>query len=593
MPTPSSRYLRTAFLVGLFVILCIGGFMYKHISELSQTSQEVEDNYELRSELELLISNLKDAEIGQRGYLLTSDSLFLNPYQESLNKIQNNLTALDTLIIPKGGQVEKLKVLKVDIAKRFENFDKSFTLTNEDNTILTQELLFSLHEGEIRMDRIREDIIEMLRLEQSLLTEHQKINEKKIGLTPLFFYGLLIVTLVILLLAYLKMTSDLRALKESNTELDVFEKLTKQSEIVSDSSTWVWYIEENEFEFSDNLYRLVGEEPQSFEPTLENFYKYVHEEDLDNLGQQVNTMMREEELPFTNFRVVHKDGTIRHLKAFSKLMDDAQGVKTMLGVTVDATNEVENYRIIEQRNQELERTNKELSAFNYVASHDLQEPLRKIQTFLSRLESKEKDRISESGKDYIQRMKSASARMRMLIEDLLQYSRTNTSEKEYIKTNMNMLLEDAQAELFDSIEEKQAKIICDELPTMDVVSFQIQQLFINLISNSLKYSREGVPPIIEITHQEVLSREVNQIKNSLYKYHHKITFKDNGIGFDQVYADKIFLLFNRLHGKSEYSGTGIGLAICKKIVENHKGIIIAKGEPNIGATFTIYLPFLK
>ena len=593
MPTPSSRYLRTAFVVGLFVILCIGGFTYKHISELSQTSKVVKDNYSLRSELELIISNLKDAEIGHRGFLLTHDSLFLNPYKESLQKITNNLSKLDTLIVPTGEQVEKLKELKGDIAQRFKNFDKSFSLANDDDTLLTQDLLFLLHEGEIRMDRIRADINEMLDLEQRLLTHNQEINEEKIGLTPLLFYGLLIVTLVILLLAYVKMTTDLKALKESNTELEIFEKLTKQSEVVSNTSTWVWYIEENVFEFSDNLYRLVGEEPQSFEPTLENFYKYVHEEDINHLGQQVNMMMREEELPFTTYRVVHKDGTIRYLKAYSKLMDDTEGDKKMFGVTIDITSEVENYRIIEQRNQELERTNKELSAFNYVASHDLQEPLRKIQTFMSRLETKEKDHISESGQLYIQRMKSASARMRMLIEDLLQYSRTNTSEKEYVKTNINMLLEHAKTELLDSIEEKQAKIICDGLPTMEVISFQIQQLFINLISNSLKYSKEGVPPIIEITHEEVRSRDVDEINKSLYKFHHKITFKDNGIGFEQIYAEKIFLLFNRLHGKSEYSGTGIGLAICKKIVENHKGIIIADGKPNVGATFTIYLPFLK
>ncbi|EPR72551.1 putative two-component sensor histidine kinase [Winogradskyella psychrotolerans RS-3] len=592
MPTSSSRYLRTAFIVGLFVILCIGGFTYKHISELSQTSKVVNDNYSLRSELEIIISNLKDAEIGHRGFLLTHDSLFLNPYEESLQKVTNNLHKLDTLIVSNGEQVEKLKVLKSDIEKRFNNFDRSFSLANDD-TILTQDLLFLLHEGEIRMDRIRADITEMLDLEQRLLIHNQEVNEKKIGLTPLFFYGLLIVTLVILLLAYFKMSKDLKALKDNNIELEIFEKLTKQSEIVSNTSTWVWYIEENEFEFSDNLYRLVGEEPQSFEPTLENFYEYVHEEDINNLGQQVNMMMREEELPFTNFRVVHKDGTIRHLKAYSKMMDETEGDKKMFGVTIDATNEVENYRIIEQRNQELERTNKELSAFNYVASHDLQEPLRKIQTFMSRLETKEKDHISESGQLYIQRMKSASARMRMLIEDLLQYSRTNTSEKEYLKTNMNMLLEHAKTELLDSIEEKQATIICDDLPTMDVISFQIQQLFINLISNSLKYSKEGVPPIIEITHQEVFSKDVEEIKESLYKFHHKITFKDNGIGFEQTYAEKIFLLFNRLHGKSEYSGTGIGLAICKKIVENHKGVIMAEARPNVGASFIIYLPFLK
>ncbi|MDN3492824.1 sensor histidine kinase [Winogradskyella bathintestinalis] len=592
MSLTPSKLLKIIFGIGLFVILCIGGFTYRHLNSLSKTNEVIKETYTLRSELDNIISNLKDAEVGHRGFLLTHDSLFLKPYQESKQKIENNLARLDTLILANQSQQLNLDQLEIDISKRFVIFNKSLDIA-DDKIILSEDILLLLHEGKIKMDRIREDIAKMLDYENKLLLESQEKNEQAIGVTPLFLYGILILTLILLLMAYAKINDDLKILKDNNEDLQVFKKLTEQAEIINNSATWIWDIVNNKFEFSDNLYRLVGEEPQSFEPTLENFFSYVHEDDREGFGQQVNLMIKKEDLPFATYRAVHKDGTVRSLRAYGKLMDTTIGEKFLLGVTTDISDDVKNFETIEERNLELVRNNKELSDFNYVASHDLQEPLRKIQTFISRLETKESENLTEKGKFYIEKIKSSSARMRMLIEDLLQYSRTSNSDSEFKKTNMNMLLEDAKQELSDSIEEKNAEIISDSLPTMEVVSFQIQQLFINLISNSLKYSRSGIAPKIEITHQEVLSKNVKVLEKSLFKYHHKFTFSDNGIGFEQAYGETIFELFNRLHGKTEYSGTGIGLAICKKIVENHHGVILAEGKPNLGASFIIFFPFLK
>ncbi|WP_179005434.1 CHASE3 domain-containing protein [Winogradskyella forsetii] len=592
MSLAPSKLLKIVFGAGLFVILCIGGFTYKHIKSLSETSENVNETFTLRIELENIISNLKDAEIGHRGFLLTHDSLFLKPYQESLQKINSNLIKLDTLIITKKEQRENLDNLKIDISKRFAVFNKSLNIA-DDKAILSQELLLLLHEGKIRMDRIREDISVMLDFENKLLIENQRKNQKAIGITPLFFYGILIITLVILLMAYAKINKDLAHLKESNEDLEIFKKLTEQAEIVSKSGTWIWYVDENKYRFSDNLYRLFGVEPQSFEANLENFFGVVHKDDREGLGQEINAMIKHEDLPFTTYRVVQPDGTVRHLKAYAKLIEKGFRVKKLLGVTIDVTDEFESFKTIEERNLELERNNKELSDFNYVASHDLQEPLRKIQIFISRLEMEDKDRLSEKGQFYIEKIKSSSARMRMLIEDLLQFSRTSNVDSDFKITNMNMLLEHAKQELYDSIENKNAEIVSDHLPSMEVISFQMEQLFINLISNSMKYSKEDLAPKIEIRYQEVESKTIAVLEKSLYKYHHKISFIDNGIGFEPNYSESIFELFNRLHGKTEYSGTGIGLAICKKIVDNHKGVILAEGQPNVGATFTIYLPFLK
>ncbi|WP_179317573.1 sensor histidine kinase [Winogradskyella undariae] len=589
--TPS-KLLKIVFGLGLFVILCIGGFTYKHINSLSESTEVVKDTYNLRSELEYIISNLKDAELGHRGYLLTHDSIFLEPYQESAEKIKNNLSRLDTLIIKNKIQRQNLNQLELDIAKRFVIFNKSLDIA-EDKIILSQELLLLLHEGKIKMDRIRNDISVMLVYENKLLIKNQKKSEQALGLTPLFLYGILVLTLVLLLIAYAKINRDLDVLSETNEDLEIFKKLTEQAEVVSKSGTWIWYVDENTYHFSDNLYKLLGVEPNSFEPTLENLFGFIHEDDREGLGQEVNNMIKNEELPFVNYRIVQPNGNIKHFKAHAQLIDNGFEDKQLLGVTLDVTDEFDNFRLIEERNLELERNNKELSAFNYVASHDLQEPLRKIQTFISRIEAKELVNLSEKGQFYIEKIKSSSSRMRMLIEDLLQYSRTNNSKNDFKNVDMNLLLEQAKQELLDSIEDKNAEIISSDLPTMEVVSFQIEQLFINLISNSLKYSREGVDPVIKIKHQEILSNDVEFLQKPLFKYHHKIIFKDNGIGFEQTYSKKIFDLFNRLHGKSEYSGTGIGLAICKKIVDNHHGVIIAEGNPGVGATFTIYLPFLK
>ncbi len=238
----------------------------------------------------------------------------------------------------------------------------------------------------------------------------------------------------------------------------------------------------------------------------------------------------------------------------------------------------------------LEAANKDLDSFAFVASHDLQEPLRKIQTFISRIEEKEGKNISISGKDYFIKMKSSANRMRNLIDNLLIYSRTSLTGQVFEYVSLKELLENAMQELSLAIEEKNAIINYSSLPTLNLFHHQFQQLLVNLIGNSIKYAKEGVAPVIEIDSKIVKPRDVPGVVNGAGKVFHRITITDNGIGFDQKYANNIFVLFHRLHEQHEYSGTGIGLAICKKIVENHKGVITAEGKPGLGSTFNIFLP---
>lgn len=242
-------------------------------------------------------------------------------------------------------------------------------------------------------------------------------------------------------------------------------------------------------------------------------------------------------------------------------------------------------RQMEKQNEELQRINIDLDSFTYTASHDLQEPLRKIKTFCNLIETKAGKTFSEDTAAYFNRIVAAVSRMQNLIDSLLNYSRTTSAEKILIPTDLNNIVEEVKKELAEMIAEKDAKIIYEQLPVIKVIPLQFQQLFLNIISNAIKYSRADVPPVIHITAEQFSERNEDKTQKLT-----KISVSDNGIGFEQKYADNIFKLFQRLHGRTEYSGTGIGLAICKKIVENHNGTINAISEPGKGSTFIITIP---
>ena len=236
--------------------------------------------------------------------------------------------------------------------------------------------------------------------------------------------------------------------------------------------------------------------------------------------------------------------------------------------------------------------NIELQSFAYISSHDLQEPLRKIQTFASRLADLDDENISAKAKTYLNRIEVSAKRMQTLIQDLLAYSRTNSADRVFVKTNLDEIAEEIQSDFSERIEETNAIIDFDPLGEATVIPFQFRQLLHNLIGNSLKFSKKGEPPYIEVRANRIKGKEIEMPVIYPGKMYYHLTISDNGIGFDDEYKERIFEVFQRLNTESEFSGTGIGLAIVKKIVENHKGIITAHSEKGKGATFEIYLPEL-
>jgi PAS domain S-box-containing protein len=246
---------------------------------------------------------------------------------------------------------------------------------------------------------------------------------------------------------------------------------------------------------------------------------------------------------------------------------------------------------LEKKNRELAQNNTELTSFTYIASHDLQEPLRKIQTFCNLINALPNEELTPATRDYFQRILKASTRMQNLISSLLNYSRMNARGLDFEMTDLNNVLDDASNNIRELLEESHTVIENEPLPVIPCVPMQISQLFTNLIINSIKYKAAGMAPLIQISARPAMRDEIispDMVRDETHYW--KITFSDNGIGFEQQYADRIFELFQRLHSRFEYEGTGIGLAICKKIVQNHKGFIYAEGKPGLGARFIIYLP---
>ncbi len=291
---------------------------------------------------------------------------------------------------------------------------------------------------------------------------------------------------------------------------------------------------------------------------------------------------------------------------YKALKDAAGNVYGILNMAIDVTDQVlaqerlqENHANLEQivaertmqlaqKNAELQYSNQEFEQFAFVASHDLQEPLRKIRTF-SEIISQQ---VGETTgiKKYVDRINAAAVRMSGLINSLLDYSKLTDGGRRFETLSLNTVLTDILSDYELLIAEKNAMIRHDELPSLEAIPLQVNQLFYNLLGNALKFTKPGTQPIINLTCALLTEVEKGALHLVDSKKYYRISFKDNGIGFEQSYADKIFTIFQRLNDRKEYSGYGIGLALCKKVVETHQGFIFAKGSLEEGAEFTVILP---
>ena len=391
-------------------------------------------------------------------------------------------------------------------------------------------------------------------------------------------------------------TVDVTEEKTAAERLKKQEYLLREAENLLNFGSWEWDIVTGDIVWSEGLFGVFGYGPDDRPPriTLEVYQRHLHPDDLEQAMQRNAEVMREKGTFEGEYRIITARGQERWVHEKGIVVTDAAGnVTRLMGSTADVT-ELKRYRDeLERRVADLARSNTDLEQFAYVASHDLQEPLRKIISFGERLTRRHAEGLGTEGHLYLERITAATARMRELIDNLLNFSRVARQVADFVPTPLNAVLRGVLGDLELKITEKNATVDADELPTLDALPGQMPQLFQNLLGNALKFSRPNVPPHIRIRAEAVSAAEKAEFRLDLRKKWFKIGVEDNGIGFDPQYAEKIFVLFQRLHGRNEYEGTGIGLATVKKIVDNHQGVVYAESTPGQGARFVLLLPLTQ
>ncbi len=388
--------------------------------------------------------------------------------------------------------------------------------------------------------------------------------------------------------------TDITASKSMKVRENHVMTILRDAEQIMQFGSWILDVDINTKEWSPGLYSILGYSPEQVAdliPSCELYEKHIHPDDLPTFQQSL-AESTEKGIPLSvQYRIKTVDGQEKFVSSQGqfKLGENRETVSS-IGSVFDLTSIKKIQNELERKVEELNRSNFDLEQFAYIASHDLQEPLRKIVSFGERLEKRSHGQLDEEMNLYLDRILNATRRMQDMISNLLEFSRFARSKEGFVRTDLNEILKSTLSDLEVSIQNKQATIVSTELPELEVIPVQMSQLFNNLLSNSLKFTLEEEGPHIDIKSEKLShTDQIHYGLPSKYEYV-RITFTDNGIGFENNDSNRIFTLFQRLRGRSEYEGAGIGLSVCKKVVENHSGIILASGLPNVGATFTIILP---
>jgi signal transduction histidine kinase/PAS domain-containing protein len=392
--------------------------------------------------------------------------------------------------------------------------------------------------------------------------------------------------------------------KKAEDDLKVKVKLLNEAQEIAKMGHWEWNPQNNTFTISDNMFRIYELKPQFETVPYDQLINTIHEEDRTSVHDALQQALSDKKFNELYFRIPSPDGNSKTIQMKAEVItDDNFNIHKLVGTSQDVTEQKKIEKELLIKSDLLASKNDELQKFAYIASHDLQEPLRKIRTFISRIQSPENVGDKQRTNEYIDKIEMSASRMQRLIDDILSFSRLTSDSSGFEKVNLNTVLTSVLSDMEVKIETSGAQINLDNLPSIYASSSQIGQLFQNLISNAIKFRKPNVTPVIEIVASIINGSEASIPKwiHARYKFASwkdnkfwqsekfcKIIVRDNGIGFDPEYSERIFEAFQRL--SRDHEGSGIGLAICKRIVENHHGSITVVSTEGIGTTFTIILP---
>jgi PAS domain S-box-containing protein len=377
---------------------------------------------------------------------------------------------------------------------------------------------------------------------------------------------------------------DVTQMKESNHALqELGASYRAMVEFLGASAgVWDWDVSSDEMDCSPPVWEMLGYElnDPDFPKTASEFYKIMHPDDLKRISASIEQGVQTQKPVEHEFRFLHRDGHYIWVNSRGTAIFDADGNPTrIVRVTYDISKRKAIEQELAQERKILERSNSDLEQFASVASHDLQEPLRAVGGFMQALQRDYAEKLDEKGAGYVRKAVDGAARMQQLINDLLHFSRITRESQQTGPVDLNQAVEQAVVALSQTIEERNASVTYGDLPTIKGELSQLTQVFQNLIDNGTKYC-ESESPTVKIDHVEVDG-------------HHKISITDNGIGIEPEYRKQIFAIFKRLHRREEYPGTGIGLAICQRVVERHNGSISIESAEGGGSRFVLKLPQIE
>lgn len=601
----SRTYVRIFFLGILVVLISVALLTFSNLNNYTEEVRLIRHSNRVLTAIQTVMTSIRDAETGHRGYQLTRDTTYLEPYYSSLRGLPTQIATLDSLLSGDVVQSERADTLENKIENQFAIISQILSNAKRSSLYMDRYESSLLAHGKSNMNQIR-------KIAQDI-TDHEEAkyrdmisNETDFRTTApiaLLLYTLVALTAVTFLFTRVldslrsrdqaeeRLRESIQNLRKEGLSREERELVLSEAETLANMGSWKWYESTGNIVWSAGLYTIFNK-PVASQPTWASFLEHVHPEDRIAATEFFEAVKSRKNRLESIYRI-EVNGRFRYITVVARPKENPGTHQVdILGIVLDLTEQKVYESQLKQFTAELQRSNQDLEQFAYVASHDLQEPLRKIRAFGDRLTTKYQSRLEEQGSDYVARMQSAAARMQVLIEELLSFSRVSRPGIFSENLDVNELFTEIRDDLETQIKREKATLVVGNLPAIRGERSQIKRLFQNLISNGIKFHKNGDGPHVEVTGTVVRGGDVqNEFNIQLPKLKYaRIEVKDDGIGFDEKYLEKIFTIFQRLHGRTEYEGTGIGLAICRKIVANHGGYITARSTENEGSIFIVILP---